>query len=123
MIAIPGFATLAVMVAESPTSWRELARFSDLLLARAVATSIAAMEFDVRLRGGGESPRPPFRIEVQGTHWADLAEVLEEIVDEQVEFDRQVLESRGGRDVSVIVFITLTGAADILILLNLLELP
>ena len=113
------------MVARAPVPWRELARFNDLSLARAVATSIASMEFDVRLQGGekpGAVPPSPYRIEVQCIHWADLAEVLEEIVDEQREFDQRLARSGAGRGAGVIIFITLTGAMDMLVLLGLLEL-
>ena len=90
-----------VMVAE--TSWRELCRFDDPLLARAVATSIEAMEFDVLLRaadsppGGDEassSGRPPYVVQVVASEWGDLADVLEEIIAEQQEFDRMVIRHR-----------------------------
>ena len=63
--------TLMVMVAE--TSWRELCRFDDPLLARAVATSLEAMEFDVLLRAAGSPPgadeeahpgEPPYVVQV-----------------------------------------------------------
>ena len=77
------------MVAE--TSWRELCRFDDPLLARAVATAIEAMEFDVVLRGADSPPaaqdaaqpgRPPYVVQVVASEWGDLADVLEEIIDE-----------------------------------------
>src|SRR2546426_4000189 len=81
--------------------WRELYRCNDLLAARAVTTSIAAMEFDVRLRGRDDPHaldhdplafRPcdfpgPYIIEVPQQHWGDLAQVLDQIIDEQAEFD------------------------------------
>jgi hypothetical protein len=101
------------MVAQAPMTWRELAQFDDLPLARAVATSIAAMEFEVRLQDG--------RVEVHGAHWDDLAEVLQEIIDEQVEFDRRLAERDGGCGTGVVIFITLTGAVDIMALLALLD--
>ncbi len=102
--------------------WRELARFDDLPIARAVAVSIAAMEFDVRLAGGeSEGPPSPYRVEVHGACLDDLADVLQEIIDEQVEFDRRLAQRGGRRGMGVIIFITLTGAMDIMILLGLLD--
>lgn len=105
----------------APTTWCELCRFDDPALARAVATSIAAMEFDVRLRGADHAP---FVIEVAGTHRKDLAEVLEEIIDEQVEFDRMLAEraAASAHHARVVVVLVLTGTADILLLLGLLDL-
>ncbi len=102
------------------TSWRELCRFDDAALARAVATSIASMEYDVRL-----SPHPgrtPFIVEVIDAEWADLADVLEEIIDEQIEFDRLVDDRRAGtRHARIVAVITLTGAAEILLLLAIAD--
>ena len=101
-------------------------------MARAVATSIAAMEFDVHLSatGGGAfdgeaSPpgRPPYVVEVDPAHWGDLADVLSEIIEEQLEFDRRLEIHRGGRDgTRIIIVITLTGLAEILVMLGMLEL-
>lgn len=109
------------------SSWCELCRFDDPLMARAVATSIASMEFNVRMEcagagrdgaGGGAA----HVVEVCATDWHELAEVLDEIIDEQVEFDRAVAERfASSHRVRVIVVITLTGAADLLLFLGLLD--
>lgn len=120
--------TLAIM--RTATDWRELCRFDDLLQARAVATSVAAMEFDVRLCAAADpacedddAGRPPFVVEVVHTDWPDLAEVLDEIIDEQQEFDLRLATRTTHRDGRrVMVVIILTSAADILLLLGLLEL-
>ncbi len=120
--------TLAIM--RTATDWRELCRFDDLLQARAVATSVAAMEFDVRLcaaadpaREDDDAGRPPYVVEVVHTDWPDLAEVLDQIIDEQQEFDLRLATRAAQRDGRrVMVVIILTSAADILLLLGLLEL-
>jgi uncharacterized membrane protein YcjF (UPF0283 family) len=79
-----------------PDAWRELHRCHGLLEARAIVTSIAAMEFDVRVRDAttGEIvsinenlPDGTFIIETQVEHAPALADVLDQIIDEQVEFD------------------------------------
>jgi hypothetical protein len=80
--------------------WRELYRCEDLLQARAVATSIAGMEFEVRMRGAGElapddleldeQASGPFIIEVRPLDWTHLVDVLTEIIAEQEEFDAQL---------------------------------
>ncbi len=115
------------MVAQG--AWCELCRFEDLLLARAVATSIAAMEFDVRLNALGgatdddaHSGRPPYVILVGRGARNELADVLDEIIDEQQEFDRRLAEPRtAGRHARMVTVITLTGAADVLLLLGLID--
>ena len=117
------------MVASKP--WHELCRFDDVVLARAVATSIAAMEFDVRICASGHPAgtddadhpgRPPYVVEVAPGELTDLAEVLDEIIDEQQEFDRILAERRvsGGRACLVAV-VGLTGAVDLLVVLALLD--
>lgn len=96
--------------------WRELHRCDDLLQARAIATSIAAMEFDVRLMsadddaevdvaveggcgsGCGCASRAaelpgPFIIQVPREHLNRLRDVLPDIIVEQQEFDES-LEAR-----------------------------
>jgi hypothetical protein len=118
-----------VMVAE--TSWRELCRFDDPMLARAVATALEAMEFDVHLRGAGHPPgaeetadfgRPPYVVQVVASEWADLTDVLEEIIAEQQEFDHMVIGHRAaGRHSLIVTVITLTGAAELLLILALLD--
>ena len=120
--------TLSVM--RTVTDWRELCRFDDLLEARAVVTSIAAMEFDVRLSAAGDparesddAGRPPYVVEVIHNDLPDLAEVLSEIIYEQREFDRHLARcgvERHGRRMMIVIL--LTGAADIFVLLGVLEL-
>jgi hypothetical protein len=117
------------MVAETP--WRELCRFNDPLMARAVATAIEAMEFDVLLRVGDDpcgidgAPRPgraPYVVEVGAADWSDLADVLQEIIDEQQEFDRMVIQRRvAGRHGRIVAVVGLVGAAELLLMLALLE--
>ncbi|MHC4415694.1 MAG: hypothetical protein ACYS0G_10450 [Planctomycetota bacterium] len=114
------------------TSWCELARFDDLPLARAVATSIAAMEFDVQLhdpdQGAGDEAialprRTRYVVEVDGRDRAALADVLQEIIDEQEEFDRALARRQSATEhAGLVIIITMTGAADILLMLGLLEL-
>jgi hypothetical protein len=85
--------------------WRELYRTDDLLRARAVATSIAAMEFEVHLIGADErddqalteEPQPapadfsgPFIIQVRHEDFSTLNDALDEIVREQEDFDVDV---------------------------------
>ncbi len=117
------------MVAQ--TTWCELCRFDDLLQARAVTTSIASMEFEVRLCAVGSSARSdpdthpgraPFIVQVDISHVRDLAEVLDEIIDEQREFDRMLSgRSRITRTAPLMTVITLTGAAEVAVLLALLD--
>ena len=80
----------------APIDWRELACFDDLSQARAVATAIAAMEFEVRLIDArGAEVRAeyeltydgPFPLQVSAADRAALAEVIDEIIAEQAEFD------------------------------------
>jgi len=100
-------------------TWCELCRFDDLVLARAVATSIASMEFDVRLCA---IDRPPYIVQVEDVHVRDLAAVLDEIVDEQREFDRMLSDrSRSVRPMRIMTVITLTGAAELALLLALMD--
>ena len=91
---------------DEPITWRELYRTDDLLRARAVVTAIAAMEFDVRLataegaladamtdeQAAADFPGP-YVVEVPQEHWTELSTSLNEIVDEQEEFDSR-LEAR-----------------------------
>ena len=117
------------MVAQ--TSWCELCRFDDLLQARAVTTSIASMEFEVRLCAVGSSARSdpdthpgraPFIVQVDISDVRDLAEVLDEIIDEQREFDLLLARrSRVTRTAPLMTVITLTGAAEAAVLLTLLD--
>ena len=111
----------------SQTPWRELARFDDLRLARIVATSIAAMEFEVRLTdradaAGIRRSAALYAVEVDAEDWADLAEVLDEIIDEQEEFDRALTRAQTRcAPAPAVIFITVTSALDILLLVRILE--
>ncbi len=80
--------------------WRELTRCDSLAEAHTIATSIEAMEYDVRLRtafsdepidiaamSNDPDASGPFVIDARGADWADLAGVLQEIIAEQFEFD------------------------------------
>jgi len=100
-------------------TWCELCRFDDLVLARAVATSIASMEFDVRLCDSG---RPPFIVQVENVDAGSLADVLDEIIDEQREFDHMLADrSRAVRPFRIMTVVTLTGAAEIALILALMD--
>lgn len=112
-------------------SWCELCRFDDLLLARAVTTSIASMEFDVQLCAIGLAARsddethpgrPPYVVQVHMDHVRDLADVLDEIIDEQQDFDRMLADR--GRTVAsgrIMTVIALTGVAELILLLAILD--
>ena len=114
--------------------WQELCRFTDPQLARSVATSIASMEFDVRLTGDDRRAQPgrsestnpamaPYVIEVNHSDWGGLADILDEIVDEQLDFD-QLFETRHTRRRRhrIFIIITLTGVVEVLAILSLIEL-
>ncbi len=112
-----------VMVAQ--TTWHELYRCEDLLGARAVATSIAAMEFDARLCACGDhrTEQPLFVIEVRLADWADLADVLPEIIDEQQEFDRRLEQRCCQPDRQrMLAIVTLTSIVEILAIFGLIKL-
>lgn len=103
--------------------WQELCRFTDQTLSRAVATSIAAMEFDVRLIEIGNLNQRQYVIEVDHEHFDGLNEILQEIVDEQIEFD-ELLEFNSatrGRQ-RIIIIIALTGVVEVIAILGLIEL-
>lgn len=59
--------------------WQELCRFTEQTLARAVATSIAAMEFDVRLIEFENQSQSQYVIEVDHEHFNALNDILHEI--------------------------------------------
>ncbi len=84
-------------MSDSP-SWRVLYAGEGLARARVIATAIEAMEFEVRLcdvatdlpveaLGANLDHDGVYRIEARGEDWSDLAEVLEQIIEEQSEFD------------------------------------
>ena len=77
-------------------SWRELYRSNDLYEASMIATCISAMEFEVVLSDVSgqridnpphEGTGPPFIVKVSSVCWAQLNDVLEEIIEEQMQFD------------------------------------
>jgi hypothetical protein len=76
-------------------------------------------EFDVRLHAAGGSASI---VQVMSCEWGELAEVLDEIIDEQLEFDR-MLHQRGAstRHARIVTVITLTGAVELLVLLALAD--
>jgi hypothetical protein len=111
------------------TPWRELHRSNDPLAARAVATAIAAMEFDVRTRGVDESDDEssdlesagPFVIEVPSEHWFALADVLGEIIDEQREFDEALVRRADARRSRIVLVLGIATFAELVALWRLME--
>ncbi len=114
--------------------WQELCRFADPQLARSVATSIESMEFEVRLAAGSGQTvqeraetaglaQPLYVLEVDHGDWETLADVLDEIVNEQLEFDRlfEMRHTRHSRQ-RIFIIITLTGVVEVLAILGLIEL-
>ncbi len=105
--------------------WRELCRFNDPQLARAVATSVASMEFDVRLNPDKPTDlaSPPFIVQVDDSDWATLTDVLDEIIDEQVQFDRLFeMHHVKYRRQRIVLILTLAGVVEALVILGLIEL-
>ncbi len=105
--------------------WRELCRFDDPQLARAVATSVASMEFDVRLNPDDPTDlaSPPFIVQVDDSDWATLTEVLDEIVDEQIEFDQHfAMHHVKYRRRRIVLILSLAGVVEALVILGLIEL-
>ena len=112
--------TRSVMVAD--TAWRELYRSQDLLEARAVATSIAAMEFEACLCTEDDE-RLGYVIRVRLDDWPDLADVLPEILHEQQEFDRRLEQRKAVPDRRrIVLIVTLTGIVEVLAILRIIEL-
>jgi hypothetical protein len=62
-------------------------------------------------------------IEVNHSDWGGLADILDEIVDEQLEFDRlfEMRHTRRRRH-RIFIIITLTGVVEVLAILGLIEL-
>ena len=89
----------------SDEQWGVLHRCADRTAAGRIATSIAAMEFEVRMRDaatgaivepGAPDGGGPYLIEVHSANRADLADVLEQVIEEQESFDA-ALEARNHR--------------------------
>ncbi len=96
---------------EGPDSWRALYETADRRLAQTLLTCIAAMEFEVRLARFGdpvdlESGQDDsndridpdevalFEVQVLDTDYSPLAEVIEEIIEEQEQFDEFIVRWR-----------------------------
>lgn len=87
-------------------TWRELYRTNDLSLAHTIATCIEGMEFDVRLRdslgrvidasedSAGAKLQAPYGIDVPQDQWSALREIVNELIQEQMEFDTKVAADR-----------------------------
>lgn len=97
-------------MSDSP-SWRVLYAGEGLAKARVIATAIEAMEFEVRLcdvatdlpveaMDENLDDDGVYRIEARGDDWSDLADVLEQIIAEQSDFDA-LLERRDRSVLSV----------------------
>lgn len=115
-------------------TWCELFRCDDLLQARAVATCVAAMEFDVRLISAaairpGSKAAPdhdvefpgPYVIEVPAEHWRDLSSVLREIIDEQREFDDYLASRHQRRQFKLLLVLSATGVVEVLVIWRLIN--
>ena len=90
--------------------WRDLHKTDDLLKGRAIATAIAAMDYDVRLTAAGagldddvilldEQPTAtnfpgPDVVQVPDEHWLPLHSALDDIIREQLEFDTALEASK-----------------------------
>jgi hypothetical protein len=104
-----GVAGLRLTAMTTADQWSELHHCAGLGEARRIATTIAAMGFDVRVRDLGrdtemlgdeaaEERIGPFVIETPAAQRTDLADVLAEIIDEQDEFDAALAERERRRD-------------------------
>ena len=120
----------------SPTTWRELYRSDDLSEARAIATTIASMAFEVALHGvsvhplrdddeaddasawewPSEQARGPYVIRVPEAQWKMLIDAVPEIIAEQAAFDeylgtRDGRLGRGQRRLLVVMVVLVSGLA------------
>jgi hypothetical protein len=115
-------------------TWLELFRSDDLLQARAVATCVAAMEFDVRLisaaaiRSGTASGSDleddfpgPYVIEVPAEDIRDLASVLREIIEEQREFDDRIATRHHRRQLKLLLILGSAGVVEVLVIWRLMD--
>ncbi|MBT8486509.1 MAG: hypothetical protein HKO59_07305 [Phycisphaerales bacterium] len=117
---------------EHAESWCELCMCDDLAEARAVATTVAAMEFECRvldastgaeIEPGVEAIDRPCVVEVHPEDRDALGDVLEEIRQEQSEFDAAIAaRDGGGRFVTSVLIGVLTLIVAILATLRLIEL-
>jgi len=121
--------TLCLMANRAP--WRELTRTDDLRLAMNIATTIAAMQFDVRLcgrdgallRNAEPLPGGPYLVLIRPADWPDLHDVLDQIIDEQIEFDaRLAARDRKSLRLSRIVMILSSAIVAALAVLGIVEL-
>lgn len=76
--------------------WRAIYRSSDPDRVRKLITSLGAMEFDVRCTNSSGNAlqsddeqfgSPPYVVEVSEADWPELAGLVDEIINEQDEFD------------------------------------
>ena len=89
------------------------------------------MQFDVPVCAIGcttrpddepDHDRPPYVVQVDHVDFRELADVLDEIIDEQREFDRMLADrSRAVRPIRIMTVVTLTGAAELALLLALMD--
>jgi len=114
------------------TAWRDLCWCEGLARARAIATTIAAMEYDVRLRHAAtalsvtaeeEDWGGPYVIEARAADWDELADVIDQIVDEQQQFDTFIdaWHGRTGRLHRVFLGVVI-GIVIVLAILGIIEL-
>jgi hypothetical protein len=115
---------------QSASSWRELYRCDDLRQARALAACIGAMEFDVRLCSASscmsddnneDQFRGPHVVEVHDNTWPQHADVLLEIITEQQEFDEMLEWRRQRNHARLVLVLSITTAAEVLLIWRLLE--
>ena len=103
-------------------TWAELFHSEDLNRVNMVATCLAAMEFDVRLGcaghrqpkcGGAKGCHPPYVIQVPADDFPHLVELLDEIIDEQEQFDHFIdswhTRARNGERRLLIALIIIVG--------------
>ena len=113
--------------------WQELLRCEGLDQAHAIATSIEAMEYDVRVIDlvtgrpvSGDAtdvdPAGRFVIETRPEDEAELSEVLDQIVAEQDDFD-DYLDRRDNKTLSVrrVLLGTLIAIVAVLAMLGIIE--
>ena len=97
------------------TSWSTLYECDDPERARMLATCVAAMEYEVRIDDpDGEGPR--FVVQVSEDDFPHLVEIVDEILDEQEQFDEfldrwRVTASRRERKLLVAIIIIVSSLA------------
>lgn len=109
------------------TTWRELHRTDDPAEALIVATTVAAMEFEVRWHGAASASHrsgdvdhpghPPYIVEVPEEHWADLRGVIEPLLEEQAEFERRFQRKKNMRQLLALIGLILLAIIPVLLAL------